>query len=89
VATNVASSLQAAFGQGNFATQYQTIWERVKAAGGTIRVVGQDAADPANPLRPQAAAKYSLTIGQTSFCITRAIDEASRTATFQTALAKC
>jgi hypothetical protein len=89
IASSTASSLQAAFDEGNFAAQYQAIWEKVKAAGGTIKVVGTDAADPKNPLRPQAAAKYALTIGQSSFCLTRSIDKASNSATFQTTIGQC
>lgn len=89
IATGVASSLQAAFGQGNFAPQYQVIWDKVQSSGGTITAFGSDAADPKNPSRPQASAKYALTLSSTSFCITRTIDKASNTATFQTAIAKC
>ena len=89
IATAIASSLQAAFGQGNFAPQYQVIWDKVQSSGGTITAFGSDAADPQNPSRPQAAAKYALTLSSTSFCITRTIDKVSNTATFQTAIAKC
>jgi hypothetical protein len=89
VASSVASSLQATYGVAPFAAQYQTIWDQVRASGGTIQAVGSDASDPKNLLRPQSAAKYSLTVASSSFCITHTIDKASNTATFQTTIGKC
>jgi hypothetical protein len=89
VVSSTTASLQSAFGQGDFAPVYQTIWDKVQAAGGSIRVSGSDASDPSNPTRPQAAGAYVLSISGSTYCIKMVMNEDTLRAEYVTSSGAC